>query len=147
MGMIIMLIIKKKRDMVESTKPAMFYFDPNTISADGWKKFGLRDKTISTIQNFISKGGKFRQPDDIKKIWGLHDDEVQRLIPFVRIPTAALPDESFKRSVAPVKYEKKAIETVDINLADTTAFIRLPGIGSKTFSTNHQFQGAAGRVL
>ncbi|HSN61192.1 MAG TPA: hypothetical protein VLR49_09660, partial [Ferruginibacter sp.] len=30
------------------TKGTLFYFDPNTISAEGFKKLGLRDKTIAT---------------------------------------------------------------------------------------------------
>ena len=43
-------------------KEAPFYFDPNTISGEGWKKLGLRDKTISIILNYRSKGGKFSNP-------------------------------------------------------------------------------------
>ena len=46
----------------------LFYFDPNTLSAAGWKKLGVRDRTINTIQHYLSKGGKFHQPEDIGKI-------------------------------------------------------------------------------
>ena len=35
----------------EATKAETFYFDPNTASSDDWKRLGLRDKTIHTIQN------------------------------------------------------------------------------------------------
>ena len=42
--------------------PVFFAFDPNTVSAAGWKKMGLRDKTIATIQHYLSKVGKFRKP-------------------------------------------------------------------------------------
>ncbi|RYY42330.1 MAG: hypothetical protein EOO06_21315, partial [Chitinophagaceae bacterium] len=34
------------------SKGELFSFDPNTISAEGWKKLGLRDKTIATIMNY-----------------------------------------------------------------------------------------------
>ncbi len=48
----------------------LFYFDPNTLSKTGWEKLGLRDKTIATIQNYLSKGGRFYKPEDIKKNLG-----------------------------------------------------------------------------
>ena len=46
----------KGRKIIERT---LFYFDPNTLDASGWKKLGLRDKTISTIQKYLSSGGAF----------------------------------------------------------------------------------------
>lgn len=117
-------------------KPAgeLFYFDPNSLSADGWKRLGLRDRTIHTIQNYISKGGRFKQPEDIGKIWGLHADEVSRLVPYVRIAQKSNEDppatDKAYTGATPGKpvYSKSVI---DINTADTTAFIALPGIGSK----------------
>lgn len=66
-------------------KKELFYFDPNTISPVAWKKLGLRNKTIKTIQNYISKGGRFRHPKDIGKIYGMRKEEVERLLPYVHI--------------------------------------------------------------
>ena len=114
-------------------KASLFYFDPNTLSGDGWKKLGIREKTITTIQNYISKGGKFYKPEDISKIWGLHKDEVQRLLPFVSILQQTIPVYPEKK-IFDNKSNPKIIYKiipVDINTADTTAFIALPGIGSK----------------
>jgi hypothetical protein len=53
------------------SKGELFYFDPNTLSAEGWKKLGLRDKTIHTIQNYLGKGGILRNPEDLQKVYGL----------------------------------------------------------------------------
>ncbi len=114
-----------------NTKSELFYFDPNTATAAEWERLGLRDKTIATIQKYVSKGGHFYKPEDIGKIWGLHDDEVKRLLPWVRI---AAKENSFTQSYSentkkePAKYTPAVI---DINTADTSAFIALPGIGSK----------------
>jgi len=115
-----------------TVKGELFYFDPNTLSADGWKKLGLRDKTIATIQNYISKGGKFRQAEDIGKIWGLHENEVQRLLPYVSIAEQTSSNNE-KKSFENKAFEKKENKIIafDINAADTSAFIALPGIGSK----------------
>lgn len=111
----------------------LFYFDPNTASEAEWKRLGLRDKTIATIQNYLSKGGHFYQPEDIGKIWGLHDDEVERLLPYVRIAAKAKAENDNRPAAFEKKeyaYEKK-MASVDINSGDTSAFIALPGIGSK----------------
>ncbi len=117
-------------------KPArgeLFSFDPNTLPPDGWKKLGIRDKTIATIQNYLSKGGKFYKPEDIGKIWGLHEDEVQRLLPYVSIPEQAASSPAEKKNYESKTYAKKEYRTspFDINTADTSTFISLPGIGSK----------------
>jgi competence ComEA-like helix-hairpin-helix protein len=113
-----------------SFKGELFYFDPNTANADQWKRLGVRDKTIKTIQNYVSKGGKFYKKEDIGKIWGLHNDEAERLMPFVQIKstnTAYKPEEKQTEK----KEYTKAITIIDINMADTAALIALPGIGSK----------------
>lgn len=109
----------------------MFYFDPNTATGADWQKLGLRDKTITTIQNYLSKGGRFYKPEDIGKIWGLHPGEVQRLLPYVQIvakennyPQKNYDNKTFEKS----KYEAVII---DVNTADTSVLIALPGIGSK----------------
>ncbi len=76
---------RKKYDYAVSLPVELFYFDPNTLNEAGWKKLGVKDKTIATIHNYINKGGKFRQPADLKKIWGLHEKLVSALLPYVRI--------------------------------------------------------------
>ncbi len=115
----------------------MFYFDPNTLDETGWKKLGLRDKTIATILNYVSKGGKFKEPDDIRKIWGLRDDEKDRLMPYIRI--AETQNKTYsnnnyapyeKKEFEKKAYEKKSVAIVDVNAADSNAFITLPGIGA-----------------
>ena len=114
-----------------NSKGELFYFDPNTASAADWKRLGLRDKTIGTIQNYLSKGGHFYKPEDISKIWGLHPDEVERLLPYVQMAAKEnnYPQQQYETKV----YDKPKYSpaVIDINTADTAALIALPGIGSK----------------
>jgi competence protein ComEA len=112
-------------------KGELFYFDPNTITANDWKRLGLRDKTIATIQNYLSKGGHFYKPEDIGKIWGLHPDEVERLLPYITIKETEKEKPAYSTSFYEKKEYKKERITVNINTGDTAAFIALPGIGSK----------------
>jgi len=108
----------------------MFYFDPNTLDAAGWQRLGIKDKTIASMQKYILKGGRFKEPDDLQKVWGLRDDEKERLIPYVRI--AAVAQTTYTNNYTPYEkkpFEKKVIAPVDINAGDSAAFDALPGIG------------------
>lgn len=112
----------------------LFYFDPNTLPVDGWEKLGVREKTANTIQNYISKGGRFYKPEDISKIWGLREDEVKRLLPYVKIEAKPTKDYNNYPGQGKAKiYEKPTYTNTpcDVNNSDTAAFIALPGIGSK----------------
>lgn len=111
---------------------SLFYFDPNTLSAEGWKKLGLKDKTIRTIQNYVSKGGHFKKPEDLQKIFGLPIKEYERLVPFVKIEKKAEEERnSFTETKNQYESRRSVPIAIDINTADTSAFIALPGIGAK----------------
>ncbi len=116
-------------------KVELFYFDPNTLSFDGWKKLGIREKTIAIIQKYLSKGGHFYKVEDLKKIYGIHPDEYARLESYVRIESTInnlnqnhTKSELKKDELSNSNPKYRAIE---INVADTSAFIELPGVGSK----------------
>lgn len=133
---------RKKNNFNElnSHKGELFYFDPNTITGSEWKRLGLRDKTIQTIEKYLGKGGHFYKPEDLKKIYGLHKDEYERLAPFVKIePNSKTTKEEFvsvkpKDETQTTKTYSSRYSSIDINTADTSAFISLPGIGSKLAS-------------
>jgi competence protein ComEA len=120
-------------------KGELFYFDPNSLSADGWKKLGLREKTIGTIQNYLSKGGHFYKPLDLQKIYGLFPDEFERIESYIRIENAErqsgfaykTSNENFPTNTTPALSKVSRYKNVDINNADTSSLISLPGIGSK----------------
>jgi competence ComEA-like helix-hairpin-helix protein len=78
----------------------------------------------------LSKGGRFYKAEDINKIWGLRPDEIKRLLPYVRIEQKKTEYAQTNVQARQTSYIPKTIQ-LDINTADTTAFIALPGIGSK----------------
>ncbi len=116
----------------------LFYFDPNSISKDEWQQLGLRDKTIQTIHNYLGKGGRFKKAEDLKRVYGLHNDEYERLAPYIKIKEEQTENRniSFTANKNPEENKpnfKKSLlySSVDINKADTSSFISLPGIGNK----------------
>lgn len=113
---------------------SLFYFDPNKISKQEWQRLGLPDRTIKTIHNYTSKGGRFYKAEDLGKIFGLSKKDYERLLPYVKIEKET---QDISKSGAPQpvninqQHRQKFIGLIDVNTADTTAFIKLPGIGSK----------------
>ncbi|HUR10748.1 MAG TPA: helix-hairpin-helix domain-containing protein [Flavitalea sp.] len=120
---------------VKRSSGSVFPFDPNTLNAEGWQQLGIRERTISTILKYRTKGGVFRHPDDLKKIFGLSRSDVTRLLPFVRIKQQEVPIEEKKK--AWFKKETKVdrpvpeIELLEINNADSATWEKLPLIGPR----------------
>lgn len=119
-----------KRNRNEETVAEYFYFDPNTLHENGWKKLGVRDKTIGTIKNFISKGGRFRLPEDIRKIWGISKYQADRLIPYVAIKERETIAGKDFRKYENKPFSKKSTASIDANNADSNTYQSLPGIGA-----------------
>jgi competence protein ComEA len=117
----------------EKKSGELFLFDPNTITSDEWERLGLRSKTVRTIENYLRKGGHFKTPDDVSKIYGLFPDEYERIKPYIRIGSAEPSVTVAAKDQKVFEYPKHTshYSIIDINSSDTTAFIALPGIGSK----------------
>lgn len=126
---------KNHYEYADHLKKELFYFDPNTLDDAGWKRLGIREKTIQTIQNFIAKGFTFKKPEDIKKVYGLSQQDAQRIVPYIHISQkeSSADHSSFanKNYTANPAFVIKKNKIIDINTADTSAFISLSGIGSK----------------
>ena len=114
----------------------LFRFNPNTLSEAGWQQLPVKEKTIQTILHYLSKGGQFKRPEDLAKIYGLRPDEYTMLLPYLDIPRplenrfmAAKKESSGNK----VEFHPKSISyissPIDINTPDTALWISLPGIG------------------
>ena len=142
---------EKKTDSPEPAKNAMlYYFDPNTLDQAGWKRLGLREKTINTITHYLEKGGRFRKPEDLLKVYGIHNEEYALLKPYVRItneatkkpfkpstsqpfnPSAYSASWRIRRTQSTSPHFNPSIsQPIDINRADTNTFMAFRGIGQK----------------
>ncbi len=144
------------KEPAATTPVKLFYFDPNLATADQWRQLGLRDKTIRTILHFISKGGSFRRPGDLEKIYGLREEDCRRLEPFVKIEAGKKEDNLgfSKRNDSSERFVHRAnrfdakqdalIDKININTADSVEFMKLRGIGSKLASRIIHFRERLG---
>ncbi len=126
--------LNKKYIRPQNTRP-LTPFDPNTIGEAEWIEMGISAKTAQTILRYLSKGGRFRQPEDLQKIWGIKQDDCRRLMPFVKISASTVNQEKLQRGSErsfPTRYneiKKEKRQLLDINGSDSAAWESLPGIG------------------
>lgn len=103
---------------VDSSAHQYFPFDPNTATAAVWQQLGIDSQLSRRILNYTGKGGQFRKPEDLGRIWGMPPATAQALMPYVRI---ALPEKKSWGRTQP--------QPIDLNRADSQALQTLPGIG------------------
>ena len=104
---------------------AYFEFDPNTISKAEWKKLGFKDWQIKTIFNYKAKGGSWKIKADVKKIYGLSENDYNKLSPYILLP------ETTQKTVYSKKdYSKK----VNINTANAQELTNLKGVNSEKYA-------------
>lgn len=92
-------------------------FDPNCTEINEWKELGLTDKQIKTIENYLSKGGKFRVKEDFKKMYCIQPLLYDKLEPYILITP---------EPVKPSKYDPDI--KVDINIADSAELRKIKGL-------------------
>jgi len=92
-------------------------FDPNRASFDTLIKAGFKESEAKTLINYRSKGGRFRKPSDIRKIYGLDSARAERLEQFIVIGHDKNGTNSSQRPL------------IDLNRCDSATLEMLPGIG------------------
>lgn len=115
-----------------SSQPSiLFSFDPNTTSPEEWQALGLTPKQAATIINYVSKGGKFRVKEDLKKMFVITPSFYARVEPYINIPPPAVQKMSDTTShpLIPEASVSKVRMQVEINTASALELEALPGIG------------------
>ncbi len=104
------------------------HINPNTATLEDFLEIGLTRIQASNCINYRNKGGHFYKKDDLKKIYSISEDDFARIEPFITIPKTNNPVEI--KTTNDRKAVTKTINTVNINVCDTTELMQLPKIGS-----------------
>ncbi len=109
-----------------SLKPVSF--DPNTVKEDELLQMGLSEFVAGNIIRYREAAGRFAQPEDLSKIYGLGTEEFKMLKPYVVIGNSS--DRTLKVEASSISYGKMDDAfVVEINSADSEEFRRINGIG------------------
>ena len=102
-----------------------FPFDPNTASKNAMVKLGMEERIAARIVSFREKGGRFREKEDLLKIYGFDRMLYTSLAPYITIAKNEVPVRHFYKPAEEFLPE----HPVEINSSDTADFERLKGIG------------------
>jgi competence protein ComEA len=105
-------------------RATFFMFDPNTASLSDLRKLGIQKYLAERIIKYRDKGGKFRIKSDLKKIYGVTEDQFQKLQSFIQLP------DSFEKTERKNQLKNVTNLAFDINKADTSQLNKLKGIAS-----------------
>ncbi len=113
-------------------KAERFAFDPNTVDESQLQALGLSPKVAAIWVKFRSRGGRFRQKEDVLKVFGVKEKWYREVASYVQI--APLAEANFKSQNedfrAETRQKNRPCRPLDVNQADTSAWQALPGIGS-----------------
>ena len=121
-------------------------FDPNRADSMELLTMGLPPYVVRNIIRYRQAGGIFRRPEDLARIYGMHDTLYAQIKPYIDIPQEQKKPKSpstkgssqeMKQETRPQEHpyaeymraKLKPGQTVDINTADTTELMKIPGIG------------------
>ncbi len=117
-------------DEIDNPDKKYSMFNPNSASDEDFMELGLNVKQINVIRNYLSKGGRFRNKDDFKKMYCISEAEYNLLSPYISIPKELRDStrKSFEKSKT--TYLPKTDITLELNSADTITLTQLHGIGT-----------------
>jgi competence protein ComEA len=104
----------------------LFSFDPNHTSTAQWEALGLSARQAKVMTNYVGKGGRFRNKEDLQKMFVISPARYSALLPYIHIKDPGKRDTSFSKSGFP---HKRTPVMVDLNLADTIELDKITGVG------------------
>jgi competence protein ComEA len=123
----------------------LFQFDPNTATDKELSELGFSNFNIKIIKNYLSKGGKFKKPDDVKKIFGIKEEFYNKIEPFILINSPQKNLNAFSDSTKSKKSITKKV--VEINTADSVELVGLYRIGPATAARIIDYRNKLGGFL
>lgn len=127
---------KRQRETERTALSTPFPFNPNTADSATLIKVGLKSWQVKNLLAYRRAGGRWKDADDFKRLYGLSEEEYQRLRPYIQIPPPVKDvyftekDRVRQDSLRQLRPEKFAELTVlDLNTVDTLTLRKIPGIG------------------
>jgi DNA uptake protein ComE-like DNA-binding protein len=108
-------------------------FDPNTADSALLVTVGLQPWMAKNLIRYRAAGKVFRQPEDLRSLYGMNDTLYATLKPYIQIDTAKWHDSSgVSRDSVRVERIVKRDTILELNTADTAELQLLRGVGRYT---------------
>lgn len=114
-------------------------FDPNQVSLQQWLSMGFPQWLAERILKFREKGGKFKNAEDLGKIYGMPPELFQKVKPFIINPA------DNKANSAPAQAISFTI--IELNGADSARLIAVPGLSPYMISRILKYRNRLGGFI
>lgn len=125
-------------------------FDPNTADSSTLVHLGLKPWQASNMLKYRAKNGRYRQAEDLKKLYGMTDSLYQTLLPYIQIDTLSIrlfrdslyraqrpqvspihaDSDTLAQDTMPRYVSPKRDTVLNLRTADTTELKLIRGIGA-----------------
>ncbi len=106
-------------------------FNPNTADSILLLEQGLKTWQVSNMLKYRRAGGRWRRRSDMKRLYGLSEEQYRQLRPYIDLPDT-LPGDTARRDTLPRYVSHKRDTILELNTADTAQLQLLRGIGRWT---------------
>ena len=127
---------KRQREAERTAFATPFPFNPNTADSATLIKVGLKSWQVKNLLAYRRAGGRWKDADDFKRLYGLTEEDYQRLRPYIQIPPPVREvyftehDRARQDSLYRLRPEKfTELIVLDLNTVDTLTLRKIPGIG------------------
>lgn len=112
-------------------------FDPNTVDSITLRHLGFKAWQAKNLLTYRAKGGRYRKPEDLKKLYGMTDSMYLALETYIKITpqlidtitTDSLTINIVQADSMQRRYPQKKDTIINIRTADTTLLKLIPNIG------------------
>ena len=108
-------------------------FDPNTADSSTLVHLGFKPWQAKNMVKYRAAGGKYRKPEDLKKLYGMTDSMFQALTPYIYIAREEVDSvavDSLRKDSLPRWEEENKDTILNLRTADTVELKMIHGIGS-----------------
>jgi len=155
-----------------SMQATLSVFDPNTVDSLTLIRFGLKPWKVRNFLHYREAGKVFRSAEDMGNTYGWTSEDVETLLPYVRVGTqyqekssrlwdgkdgerkhdhtdenkshGKYDEHQGESSPRYVSNKFQTLVQVDANTADTTTLRRIPGIGEHTSNAIVRYRSRLG---
>jgi competence ComEA-like helix-hairpin-helix protein len=121
---------RKQRDTIAIR---MEVFDPNTADSSTLVHLGFKPWQAKNMVKYRAAGGRYRKPEDLKKLYGMTDSMFQALTPYIYIAREEVDSvavDSLRKDSLPRWKEENKDTILNLRTADTVELKMIHGIGS-----------------
>jgi len=135
-----------KKKIPEEKPLQLVVFNPNEVDSASLTEMGVPSKVAANWSKYLAKGGRFRDKEGVKRIFGMTSALYEQLDRFILIPQASVskvgegknaslvkPRNEYKRDTIFPKYitksKKERVSVLELNNADSVHLLEIPGIG------------------